>query len=133
MRRTGIWDCAGHPVGTYWRLQPNDADKYHDHRPGLFLQQAGVQHGVLVHEHGGGWWNAGEIVTSRLVQTPGKELRVDALPQVKHGELQDHHQHKSDPNNWHISLALHLGPLAGLGGGPDTLPGTISHSVRGPK
>ena len=38
-----------------------------------------------------------------------------------------------DPARWRIFPSLHLGALNGLGGGPATLLGTGSHSIRGPQ
>ena len=65
--------------------------------------------------------------------TPGLERRVNAFPQAKHGDLRGCHQRKTYPNHWHIPPALHLALTTVIGGYPDTLPGPMSHSVRGPQ
>ena len=43
------------------------------------------------------------------------------------------HRWKTDPNHWHIPPFLHLVSLTIFGGGPDTLTGPRSHSVKGPQ
>ena len=63
--------------------------------------------------------------------TPWLEHIIDALPRVERGELQCCHQRKMDPDHWRIPTKIQPGEFTGTVGGPDTLRGPRSHSVRG--
>ena len=92
LRRPEIQDCAGHPGNTNRQLQPNDTDIDQDHQQYLLLEYARIQYGVLVNKIDGGWRCAGMSVTGHTVPTPGLELRFNALPRAKSGELLGCHQ-----------------------------------------
>ena len=114
-RRPDIRACTGHLVGAYQRLWPDDTDRDQDHRPGLLSQKSGIRRGVTADEHENGGWRAGGSVPGCPGPTPGLERRVSALPRDKHGELQGHHQKKTDPDHWRIPPTLHLVTLTVIG------------------
>ena len=132
-RHPGIRARAGHLGSTYQQLQPNDSDKYQYHRPGLLLQQVGIRCSGLPNYHDSGWRCAGGSGPIHSVPTSGMELRVNAHPRSKLGELRGRQRWKTYFDRQRIPPSLHLGALTGLGGGPDTLSAPIPHIVRGPQ
>ena len=75
----------------------------------------------------------GGSVPSCPVPTIALDCRGDALPRSKRGDLRGRNRQKTDPNHRRIPTALHPGALTVLGGGPEILPGLISHSGRRPQ
>ena len=84
-------------------------------------------------EHAGGGRRAGGSITSRPAPIPGLESRGNVLPWAGRGDIQGHHQKTTEPDHRHITPALNLGAPTKLVGGPDWIPGPISHSDWGPQ
>ena len=88
---------------------------------------------MLFNDHNGVWRTAGRSGSSCPGTTPGLESIVDALPQAKRCELQGRHHWDTYPDQRRKPPSLHTRTFIRLRGGPDTIRGPISHSVREPK
>ena len=113
-RQPGIWARAGHLVGTYRRLQPDDTDRDQDHQPGLLLQKSKIYRGVTGDKHTGCGYSTGVCVPGCPGLILGMGCRGDELPQAEGGELQVHQRKKTYPNHRCIPPSLQLGSPTGL-------------------
>ena len=65
--------------------------------------------------------------------TSGMAHIVDALPRAKRGELRGCQRQIMELTHWCLPPYLNPCSVIGIGGGPDTLLGPVSHIVRGPQ
>ena len=129
----GIWACPGHLGGTGCWLQPHGPDGDQVHCTSLLPQQVGVIRSLLSCNHDGCQRRAGGFGPGCWVPAKGMEWRVKALPRAEHGELQYCCQQQSDTAHRLVPSVLYTGALTVLRGGPDTIPVSGPHRVRGPQ